>query len=241
MDQSRLAPWWRALVSGDPPLEVATCASFARDEVSRLHDQAAAFRTGDPAAFETALEIVRDALAGEAGRVLGTRTVGVAIPVHLAGARNRPCERLIEALAAEVPGFVAGTGALVRVADAPEARGAATRDPAAEAATLRWDDALVPAGADRILLVDDVVRTGSTFEAAALAAPPEIRSRLAALAVFRAEGELEAVPVQDRRYATATPPSCDSRPRRHSSWLSSSGAALKASCAGMSRRGSPSA
>ncbi len=177
------------------PLVIAACASFPRDGVSRLHDQAAAFRIGDPEAFEVALDIARAALAGEAGRVLGTRTVAVAIPVHLAGARNRPCERLIEALAAEtsglaseMPGLVVGTGALVRIADAPAARDAATRDPAAEASTLRWDATLIPDDADRILLVDDVVRTGSTFEAAALAAAPEIRSRLAALAIFRAEG-----------------------------------------------------
>ncbi len=181
-------------MSDAPGLEIVACASFPRDGVSRLHDEAAAFRIGDPGAFEVALDIARAALAGEAGRVLGTQTVAVAIPVHLAGVRNRPCERLIEALAAEMsglvvemPGLVAGTRALVRAADAPEARGAATRDPAAEAATLRWDATLIPDDADRILLVDDVVRTGSTFEAAALAAPPEIRSRLAALAIFRAE------------------------------------------------------
>jgi hypothetical protein len=169
-------------------LEVAACASFRRDVASRLHDEAAAFRVGDPVAFEAALEIARTALAGDTGQVLGTWTIAVAIPGHLAGARNRPCERLIEALVAVVPGFAAGTGALVRIADAPEARDAATRDPAAEAATLRWDAALIPAGADRILLVDDVVRTGCTFEAAALAAPSGVRSRLAALAIFRADG-----------------------------------------------------
>ena len=186
--EPRLVLGCRAPVNDAPRLEVVACASFPRHEVSRLHDQAAAFRIGDPGAFENVLDIARAALAGEAGRVLGTRTVAVAIPVHLAGARNRPCEHLVEALAADVPGLVAGTGALLRIADAPEARDAATRDPAAEAATLRWNADLIPAGADRILLVDDVVRTGSTFTAAALAAPPAVRSRLAALAIFRAEG-----------------------------------------------------
>jgi hypothetical protein len=168
-------------------LEIAACASFPRAGVSRLHDVAAAFRVDDPRAFGVALDLVRGALAGENALVLGTRTAVVAVPAHLAGARNRPCERLVAALAGELPGLVPAPGALVRVADAPEARGATARDPVAEAATLRWDEALVPVGADRILLLDDVVRTGSTFRAAALAAPPAIRDRLHALAVFRAE------------------------------------------------------
>ena len=178
----------RALVSDAAPLEIVACASFRRTGVSRLHAVAASFRVGDPGAFVFTLEMAREALAGEAGRVLGVWTVAVAVPPHVAGARNVPCERLIEALAPGLPGFRPLAGALARIADAPEARGAATRNPAAEAATLRWDEAMIPADADRILLVDDVVRTGSTIEAAALAAPPAVRSRLAALALFRAEG-----------------------------------------------------
>jgi len=175
-------------VSGAAPLEIVACASFRRTGVSRLHAEAASFRVGDPGAFDVVLELVREALAGEVGRVLGVRTVAVAVPPHIAGARNVPCERLIEALAADLPGFRPAAGALVRIADAPEARDAATRDPAAEAATLRWDEDAIPADADRILLLDDVVRSGATFEAAVLAAPPAVRSRLAALALFRAEG-----------------------------------------------------
>jgi hypothetical protein len=187
VDVARVAARSGALVNRAGRLEIAACASFPRTGVSRLHDVAAAFRIGDPGAFEVVLDLARQALAGEAARVLGTRTVAVAVPVHLAGGRNSHCERLIAQLAEELPGLMPAPGALIRIFDAPEARGAVARDPAAEAATLRWDAALIPANADRILLVDDVVRTGSTFEAAVLAAPPEIRSLLAALAVFRAE------------------------------------------------------
>jgi predicted nucleotidyltransferase len=188
VDLAGVAARRRALVSPDRGLEIVACGSFLRTGVSRLHDLAAAFRIGDPGAFDMVLDLVREALAGEAGRVLGSRTAVVALPVHLAGARNRPCERLIGVLAAEFPGLLPAPGALVRIGDAPEARGAVARDPAAEAATLRWDEAMLPFEADRVLLLDDVVRTGFTFEAAALAAPPAIRARLAGLAVFRAEG-----------------------------------------------------
>ena len=186
MDVAGVAARRRALVTEPPLLDVVACASFPRQGVSRLHDVAAAFRIGDPGAFEVALALVRESLAGEAGRVLGPRTAVVAVPVHLAGARNGPCEHLIAMLAGELPALVPAPGALVRIADAPAARGTVARDPAAEAATLRWDAALVPADAGRVLLVDDVVRTGSTFDAAVLAAPPSIRDRLAGLAVFRA-------------------------------------------------------
>jgi hypothetical protein len=191
VDEPRLAAARRALVSDAAPLEIVACASFQRTGVSRLHALAASFRVGDPGAFDVVLELAREALAGEdgeVGHVLGIRTAAVAVPPHVAGARNVPCERVIEALAAGLPGFRPVVGALVRIADAPEARGAASRDPAAEAATLRWDEDAIPAEADRILLLDDVVRSGATFEAVVLAAPPAVRSRLAALAIFRAEG-----------------------------------------------------
>ena len=172
--------------------EVAALATFPRGSPSRLHDLARAFHEGDPAASDEVAALVAAYLAGHGGRRLpaaasSERVAAVAVPGHLAGSVNRPVERLLERLGLEVATLVAWPGALVRIAEAPEARdGDGPRDPAAEAATLRWHVDRLDGAVGGILLVDDVVRTGATFEAAMLAAPAGLRERIVPLAVFRA-------------------------------------------------------
>jgi hypothetical protein len=172
-------------------VRVIACATFPREGASARHDLARAFRDGDEAAFDAVLALVV-AVLGRPGGVLGGETAqgsvaAVAVPGHTAGARNLPCERLVAALASRFPALRVAPGALVRVADAPAALGAAERDPAAESSTLAWRPGLVPSAATTLLLVDDVVRSGATLAAAVLAAPPSIAPRIVPVAVFRAE------------------------------------------------------
>jgi hypothetical protein len=174
--------------------EVIVLAVFARDEPSTLHDLARAFHAGDPAAAGEVAALVATYLAGDGAHRIaavspGDAVVAVAVPGHRAGTANRPVEALLRAISGEVPGLAVAPGVLARVADAPEARrGDGVRDPAAEALTLRWHrDRLGPA-TGQILLVDDVVRTGATFEAALRAAPAGLRRRIVPLALFRARG-----------------------------------------------------
>ena len=101
---------------------------------------------------------------------------------HLSGAVSGSAQRLVDRLCAAGPGWEAGEGP-ERTADAPRALDAGPRDRTAEAATLRWP--AVP-GTGPVLLVDDVVHTGASLEAAWLAAPPPLRDRLVALVAFRA-------------------------------------------------------
>jgi hypothetical protein len=173
--------------SADRSLRVVSCARFTRDLPSAEHDLARAFRTGDPAALAVVLALVRETLAREGARLVTPGTLAIAVPGHAAGSVNAPCEALIAALATELPGLVPGPGVLVRVADAPEGKTGPPRDAGSEAATLRWRDDLVPPGIARVLLVDDVVRSGASFEAAVAALPARLAASAVALAVFRAE------------------------------------------------------
>lgn len=144
-----------------------------------------AFRRGDAAAFAPVLDAVRAAVERGTPDLAGDEVVVAAMPGHLPGTVHAPLERLAGALAAEHRGWRHGRGLLTRVAAAPSGREASERDPAAEAATLRW--ASVQSAAS-VLLLDDVVRTGASLEAAWQAAPPELRERILAVAAFRAEG-----------------------------------------------------
>jgi hypothetical protein len=168
---------------------VLACAAFPRDDDGPLHALVRSFRDGDPDAFEAVLAIVVAAL-GAPGGVLGAEAAGpvavVVVPGHLAATGNPPCERLVEALAARFPVVRPAPGVLVRVADAPMGRLGGDRDPGAEAATLVWRPRLLPP-ARTVLLLDDVVRSGATLEAALRSAPPDVASRLVLGAVFRAE------------------------------------------------------
>jgi hypothetical protein len=173
-------------------LRVVSCARFARDAPSAEHDLVRAFRSGDPGAFAAVLLLVRETLATETRATEGARlvvpgTLVVAVPGHAARSVNGPCQTLVAALAASVPGLVPGPGVLVRVLDAPEGKAGGRRDAAAEAATLRWRGDLVPPGVRRVLLVDDVVRSGASFDAAVRALPESLAASAVALAIFRAD------------------------------------------------------
>ena len=164
-------------------LRVIACASFRRDGPSALHDVARALRAGDEAALDTVAAIVLTGLAREAPELMAA-TDAVLVPMagHLAGTVSGSAARLADRLHAGGPGWASAPGP-ERTADAPRALDAWPRDPDTEAMTLRWP--AVP-GDGPVILVDDVVHTGGSLEAAWLAAPLELRDRLIALVAFRA-------------------------------------------------------
>lgn len=167
-------------------LRIVACAAFPRAGASPIHDLVRAFRAGDEAAFEKVLALVRAGLAREAPDVASADDVVLAvIPGHRAGSAPGPMARLAAAIADDRPGWRVEAGLVARVADAPEGKNAPARDAGAEAATLHWGP--VPGGGP-VLLLDDVVRTGASLEAARLAAPPRVRQRIVGLVAFRALG-----------------------------------------------------
>jgi hypothetical protein len=165
-------------------LRVIACASFHRDGRSELHDLARALRASDETALDAVVAIALAGLARDAPDVAAS-TDAMLVPMagHLAGTVSGPAMRLTHRLCADHPGWAAASGP-ERVADAPAAIDAGPRGPAAEAATLRWP---AVTGTGAVLLVDDVVHTGASLDAAWLAAPPGLRERLVALVAFRAE------------------------------------------------------
>jgi hypothetical protein len=166
-------------------LRVIVGGSFRRDRPSELHELARAARSGDPAALEAMAALVEGALTREAPELLTARDVAL-VPMagHRAATASGPAAQLAERLGAGHPAWRIGVGP-VRLADAPLARDADTRDPRAEASTIRWHEVT---GDGPVVIVDDVVRSGASLEAAWLAAPPDIRGRLVALVALRAEG-----------------------------------------------------
>ena len=166
-------------------LRVIAGAAFRRGEPSELHDLARAARSGDSAALEAMAAVLLAGVAREAPDLLAAEGVTV-VPMagHLAGTASGPAEGLARGLCIARPGWLEAPGP-ERLADAPAASVAGERDPAQEAATLRWPGVR---GRGPVLLVDDVVRTGASLEAARLAAPARLRERLVAAVAFRAEG-----------------------------------------------------
>ena len=166
-------------------LRVIACATFRRGGPSELHDLARAMRDAEATALDAVVAVVLAGLARDAPE-LAASTDAILVPMagHLAGTVSGSARRLAGRLAADHPAWTASIGP-ERIADAPRAVDAGPRDPAAEAATLRWSD--IP-GAGPVFLVDDVVHTGASLDAAWLAAPPALRERLVALVAFRAEG-----------------------------------------------------
>jgi hypothetical protein len=170
-------------VSGPSRLRVIVGASFDRAGASELHDLARAFRAGDDAAAEAVSAIILAGLAREAPEL--DAAVGVTlVPMagHEARTQSGRAERLAAALAAAHLGWTI-QALIERIADAPRALDGGPRDPHAESATLRWS---AVDGDGAVVLVDDVVHTGASLEAAWLVAPTELRARLVALAAFRA-------------------------------------------------------
>ncbi len=166
-------------------LRVIVGASFRRAGPSELHDLARGARSGDPAALEAVAAILLAALARESPDLLvAPKVVVVPMAGHLAGTVSGPSGWLASRLCLARHDWVLAAGP-ERCEDAPPASGASARDPAAEAATLRWPDV---AADGPVVLVDDVVRSGASLEAAWLAAPANLRTRLVALVAFRAEG-----------------------------------------------------
>jgi hypothetical protein len=164
-------------------LRVIAGASFSRVGPSGEHDLARAARTLDTTALAVMAAILADGLERDAPEVAAAADA-VVVPMagHLAGSASGPARQLAAALVVRFPRWSI-TAALLRLADAPAAVPVGLRVATDEAATLRWD--AVP-GAGPVIIVDDVVHSGASLEAAWLAAPPGLRARLLAAVVFRA-------------------------------------------------------
>ena len=165
-------------------LRVIACASFRRDGPSELHDLARALRASDEKALDAVVAILLAGLAREAPELASATGVAL-VPMagHHAATVSGPAMRLVDRLCADHPGWLAALGP-ERIADGPRAFDAGRRDPAAEAATIRWR---AVAGSGPVLLVDDVVHSGASLDAAWFAAPEHLRGRLLGLVAFRAE------------------------------------------------------
>lgn len=128
-----------------------------------LHDLIRAARTGDAAALATVIDRVRLAAPDIWPDI---RSAVVAdVPGHLPGAAN-PLVRAVADELAGIRGWDHAPDALRRIHPAPEAKAGGTRDPQAEAATLAWAHA---SGSAAIVMIDDVLRSGSTLRACATA------------------------------------------------------------------------
>lgn len=192
------------MTDGDARPPIAACASFVDDGPSPLHDLVRRLRAGDTDALQAAVDLVAGALReGLPGlphvrapaiaddtdpppRTPAFAVAAVTVPGHRAGTANVACERVLERLALTIPWLRPSPGALVRVADAAEGKRGGTRDPSGEAATLAWRAERLRSDDGPILLLDDVVRSGASIEAAITAAPAAVGSRIVPLAVFRA-------------------------------------------------------
>jgi len=135
--------------------------SFRVAGASSLHRLIRSARAGDP----TAMGTVVDRLAKTIGSTWSTITDGVVVPVpgHLPGSDNP----LVEIASSEIAtrrGWFCAEGALGRSRPAPAAKTGPIRDRRAEVGTLAW---LAPQHGQTIVLVDDVIRTGTTLRVCA--------------------------------------------------------------------------
>jgi phosphoribosylpyrophosphate synthetase len=131
--------------------------SFHVARASGLHLLIRSARTGDP----TAIGVVVDRLGQSISSIWPTITDAVVVPVpgHLP-ASDVPLVQIASSEIAARRGWICAEGALRRCQPAPAAKTGPVRDRRAEIETLVW---MAPEHGQTIVLVDDVVRTGTTL------------------------------------------------------------------------------
>jgi phosphoribosylpyrophosphate synthetase len=145
-------------------MSVATAIVLGSFRVARadgLHRLIRAARAGDP----SAIGAVVDRLGQTIGSIWPTITDAVVVPVpgHLP-ASDIPLVQIASSESATRRGWICAEGALHRCHPAPAAKTGPVRDHRAEIETLVW---MAPEHGQTIVLVDDVVRTGTTFRVCA--------------------------------------------------------------------------